>query len=103
MRTLETATALIYVIYFLILLAPSHRRGRWHAWIGIAAAIVAAAQVAIEGYRWQMLPLDVVIAITAILSLALLGIVPQPLKVVGILLAFGAAALLAIEPDAEAP
>ena len=41
--------------------------------------------------------------ITAILSLALLGIVPQPLKVVGILLAFGAAALLAIEPDAEAP
>jgi uncharacterized membrane protein len=41
--------------------------------------------------------------ITAILSLALLGLVPQPLKIVGILLAFGAAALLAIEPDAEAP
>src|SRR5579871_1403650 len=35
--------------------------------------------------------------ITALLSLALLGIVPQPLKVAGILLAFAAAALLAIE------
>ena len=69
MRTLETAAVLIYVIYVLILLAPSQRRGRWHAWIGIAADIVAVAQAAIEGYRWQMLPLDVVIAITAILSL----------------------------------
>jgi len=37
--------------------------------------------------------------ITALLSLALLGIVPQPLKVAGILLAFAAAALLAIEPE----
>ena len=69
MRTLETAAVLIYVIYVLILLAPSQRRGRLHAWIGIAAGIVAVAQAAIEGYRWQMLPLDVVIAITAILSL----------------------------------
>jgi uncharacterized membrane protein len=37
--------------------------------------------------------------ITALLSLALLGIVPQPLKIVGILLAFAAATLLAIEPE----
>ncbi len=40
--------------------------------------------------------------ITAILSLALLGIVPNTLKVVGIALAFGAAALLAIEPEGNA-
>jgi drug/metabolite transporter (DMT)-like permease len=40
--------------------------------------------------------------ITALLSLALLGIVPQPLKIVGIVLAFLAAALLAIEPEERA-
>ena len=37
--------------------------------------------------------------ITALLALALLGLVPQPLKLAGITLAFAAAALLAIEPD----
>jgi drug/metabolite transporter (DMT)-like permease len=37
--------------------------------------------------------------ITALLALALLGIVPQPLKLVGIALAFAAAALLAMEPE----
>lgn len=37
--------------------------------------------------------------ITALLALALLGIVPQPLKVAGIALAFIAAALLVIEPQ----
>jgi drug/metabolite transporter (DMT)-like permease len=37
--------------------------------------------------------------ITAIIALALLGIVPQPLKLLGIGLAFAAAALLAIEPE----
>lgn len=40
--------------------------------------------------------------ITALLSLALLGIVPQPLKIVGIVLAFLAAALLTIEPEERA-
>ena len=40
--------------------------------------------------------------ITALLALALLGLVPQPLKIAGIALAFVAAALLAIEPE-EAP
>jgi uncharacterized membrane protein len=40
--------------------------------------------------------------ITALLSLALLGVVPQPLKIVGIVLAFLAAALLAIEPEERA-
>jgi uncharacterized membrane protein len=37
--------------------------------------------------------------ITALIALALLGIVPHPLKLTGILLAFAAAALLAIEPE----
>jgi drug/metabolite transporter (DMT)-like permease len=37
--------------------------------------------------------------ITAVLSLLLLGIAPQPLKAAGIVLAFIAAALLAIEPE----
>ncbi len=37
--------------------------------------------------------------ITALISLALLGIVPQGLKLAGIVLAFVAAALLAIEPE----
>ena len=37
--------------------------------------------------------------ITALLALALLGLVPQPLKITGIVLAFVAAALLAIEPE----
>jgi drug/metabolite transporter (DMT)-like permease len=37
--------------------------------------------------------------ITALLSLALLGIVPQTLKLAGVTLAFLAAALLAIEPE----
>ena len=40
--------------------------------------------------------------ITALLSLVLLGIVPQPLKLLGIVLAFVAAALLAIEPEERA-
>jgi uncharacterized membrane protein len=39
--------------------------------------------------------------ITALLALALLGIVPPPLKVTGVVLAFAAAALLAIEPEEE--
>ncbi len=37
--------------------------------------------------------------ITALIALALLGIVPQPLKLTGIVLAFLAAALLALEPE----
>jgi uncharacterized membrane protein len=40
--------------------------------------------------------------ITALISLALLGIVPQGLKLVGIVLAFLAATLLAIEPEESA-
>jgi uncharacterized membrane protein len=40
--------------------------------------------------------------ITALIALALLGIVPQPLKLLGIVLAFAAAALLAIEPEERA-
>ena len=41
--------------------------------------------------------------ITALMSLALLGIVPQTLKIAGIVLAFAAAGLLAIEPEGPAP
>jgi drug/metabolite transporter (DMT)-like permease len=37
--------------------------------------------------------------ITALISLALVGLVPQPLKLTGIVLAFLASALLAIEPE----
>ena len=37
--------------------------------------------------------------ITALIALALLGLVPQPLKIAGIVLAFIAAALLTIEPE----
>jgi drug/metabolite transporter (DMT)-like permease len=40
--------------------------------------------------------------ITALIALVLLGLVPQPLKLVGIGLAFVAAALLAIEPEERA-
>jgi uncharacterized membrane protein len=40
--------------------------------------------------------------ITAIISLLLLGAVPQPVKMAGIVLAFIAAALLAIEPEEKA-
>jgi uncharacterized membrane protein len=40
--------------------------------------------------------------ITAVISLALLGLVPQPLKLAGIVLAFVAAVLLAIEPEESA-
>ena len=40
--------------------------------------------------------------ITAVIALALLGMVPQPLKLVGILLACVAAVLLAIEPEEPA-
>jgi drug/metabolite transporter (DMT)-like permease len=41
--------------------------------------------------------------ITAIISLALLGLVPPPLKLTGMALAFLAAALLAIEPEPDTP
>jgi drug/metabolite transporter (DMT)-like permease len=37
--------------------------------------------------------------ITALIALALLGVVPQPLKILGIVLAFLAAGLLAMEPE----
>jgi uncharacterized membrane protein len=40
--------------------------------------------------------------VTALIALAILGIVPQPLKLLGIALAFAAAALLAIEPEERA-
>lgn len=40
---------------------------------------------------------------TALLSLVILGVVPGPLKTVGILLALAASLLLAIEPDAKDP
>jgi drug/metabolite transporter (DMT)-like permease len=40
---------------------------------------------------------------TALLSLVILGVVPGPLKTVGILLALVASLLLAIEPDAKDP
>jgi len=40
--------------------------------------------------------------ITALIALALLGLVPQPLRAAGIVLAFVAAALLAIEPEESA-
>jgi hypothetical protein len=37
--------------------------------------------------------------ITALIALAVLGIMPQPLKLIGIGLAFVAAVLLALEPE----
>jgi len=37
--------------------------------------------------------------VTALIALALLGLVPQPLKILGIVLAFAAAVLLVIEPE----
>jgi drug/metabolite transporter (DMT)-like permease len=40
---------------------------------------------------------------TALLSLVILGVVPGPLKMIGILLALVASLLLAIEPDAKDP
>ena len=40
--------------------------------------------------------------VTALIALAILGIVPQPLKLLGIALAFVAAGLLAIEPEERA-
>ena len=40
--------------------------------------------------------------ITALLALALLGLIPEPLKIIGIVLAFLAAALLAVEPEEAA-
>ena len=40
--------------------------------------------------------------ITALIALLLLGIVPQPLKITGIVLAFAAAVLLAVEPEERA-
>ena len=40
--------------------------------------------------------------ITALISLAILGVMPQPLKITGVVLAFLAAALLAIEPEEQA-
>lgn len=40
--------------------------------------------------------------ITAVIALAVLGIMPQPLKLTGLVLAFIAAALLAIEPEETA-
>jgi drug/metabolite transporter (DMT)-like permease len=40
---------------------------------------------------------------TALLSLVILGVVPGPLKTIGILLALAASLLLAIEPDAKDP
>ena len=39
--------------------------------------------------------------ITALIALAIVGIMPQPLKLTGIVLAFCAAALLALEPESE--
>jgi drug/metabolite transporter (DMT)-like permease len=41
--------------------------------------------------------------ITAVIALALLGLVPAPLKLAGMLLALIAAVLLAIEPEESAP
>lgn len=41
--------------------------------------------------------------ITAVISVLMLGVVPQSTKIAGIVLAFLAAALLAIEPDESAP
>jgi drug/metabolite transporter (DMT)-like permease len=40
--------------------------------------------------------------ITSLIALAILGVMPQPLKLVGIVLAFAAAALLAMEPEEQA-
>lgn len=40
--------------------------------------------------------------ITALIALALLGLIPQPLKIAGMALAFAAASLLAIEPEEQA-
>ena len=62
MRTLEWLIVAVLAAYTI---APAFR---WRSWLPLAGLAVVAAHLATEGYRWQMVPLYVVVLLLAVLN-----------------------------------
>ncbi len=62
MRTLEWLIVAVLAVYAV---APGFR---WRSWLPLAGLALVAAHLATENYRWQMVPLYVVVALLAALN-----------------------------------
>lgn len=56
MRPIESLLLLANLLTFFLLVVPLPRAARWTRSSAIAALAIAAAQVVVEGPRWQMIP-----------------------------------------------
>lgn len=70
MRPLEALLLAANLLAFLALAVPRLRGSPWAGYLPVVAALVAVAQVALERYRWQMVPADVLTAALLIVWLA---------------------------------
>jgi predicted dienelactone hydrolase len=68
-RPLEILTAALTLLCLLRLLATARSGPLWLDFLPVAALAVALLQLVVEGYRWQMLPLEV-LALTAFVAAA---------------------------------
>lgn len=65
MRPLELTLAAVLALHLLISALLSRRQTGIPGYIALLAALIAFAQLLIEGYRWQMLPLYAYAAVLA--------------------------------------
>jgi predicted dienelactone hydrolase len=104
MRTLELALLLADLLAFVALAVQRLRALNRLGWAALAAPAVAAAQVVIEGSRWQMVPAYALSVLFPALWLRApspsraRGFASAALVVLGVLALLGAAALPAVFP-----
>src|SRR5579859_7948321 len=63
MRPFEIATVFLLLVAWGSYLVPGHRRPRWLFVFPVLAVVVAFVQLGVEGYRWQMVPADALVAL----------------------------------------
>lgn len=68
MRPLEIVITVLLLVFFAVPLLPPARRSRWLEGLPLLAAGLTILHLIIEGYRWQMLPLYLLVAISMLLA-----------------------------------
>jgi predicted dienelactone hydrolase len=76
MRFFEALLLIGNLSTFLLLVIPRFRARRWPLYAGIATVLILAAQVLVEGSRWQMVPAYALSGLLLLTSLLLLRLRP---------------------------
>ena len=72
MRPLEVLLAFLLLPWFLWPVLSNNKQPKWLAGLPVAAGIVLPVHLALEGYRWQMLPMYALIFLSILAAVSLL-------------------------------